>query len=1094
MPDDFFITHTKLIIPQRRKELLTRPRLLDLLSDLLDFRLIIIAAPAGYGKTSLLIDFATQFEWPVCWYALDPLDNDLVRFLSHFVYTIRMKFPDFGDEALTLLRSTPAEDIHLDFLISMLTNEIYEKITEHFVIVLDDYHLISSSEINHFLSDFIQRADDNCHIVITSRRLLTLPDLPLMVARSQVGGLSIEELAFIPEEVQALYGQVLNQSISLQKAQEITDRSEGWITGLLLTSQMFRTGLGEPIKITRASGIGLYEYLAQQVLEQQPLEIREFLLDSSILEEFDADMCQRVIGEALETQKDWRALMDIVVRSNLFILPVDDEFQWLRYHHLFRDFLQNRMEQTRPDDYEKIRLKLAEYFQSKNDWERVFEIYSSLGKTDALADLIKNVGSIFIAKGKISKLSNWLEQLPEEMVELDPVLLSLRATVTFNQGAVQEGRQILDRVIQKLKSNGDRKILVQNLIRRSSALRVLGDYAAAVEDAQQAIEIGKNRKDFLELQSEAYRAKGATLYQMGKLREGLEFLNQAYRLCNMIHKDEDAARILVEIGAIQETLGEFQAAQHSYEKSLDYWRSIGDSIWVSTILNNLGVLQHSSGDFVKSFQNLEKSMHYSQSTGNQRMEGYSLASIGDLYKDLDAFEEAADAYQKSLEIAQRIEDQFLTFYLKTAKAHLDIINNDFSKAAMQIETASALAKKSGSPYEINKCLLEKSTLEFARGKFKSAEESLSLTENYFSKQGHIEEYVRARVIRFLSSAKLGNLDIAKKQLKGILSDISNSASYIPSMVSINEFQGVFKSLTPRKDIGRDVSITLQQLSEFRKLTQKSRRTIRKHASVVPFAPARIEINAFGRTEVVVKNKILNISDWKTHTSRDLFFLFLAHPEGLTKEEVGVILWPDSTSMELKLRFKNAIYRMRHAIGSETVLYQDGYYQFNRSIDYEYDVQNFLTALEKARLSKQEDEKRNALKSVIDLYKGLYLPEIDEIWAVADRQRYLNLFIHAAEELVLILIENKEYEPALSYCQKALTQDACNEEFHRLVMSIHSIQGNKAAISQQYNACVSVLEKELGTEPSAQTQTLYVSLLAQQVSKDRVISDFLSQKD
>ena len=155
MADKLQIAQTKLITPQRRKELLTRPRLLDLMSDLLDFRLIIIAAPAGYGKTSLLIDFASQFEWPVCWYALDPLDRDFERFISYFIHSIRKQFPEFGEESLKVLESSPADQINTDFLISTITNDIYDHITEHFVVVLDDYHLLKSSlMIDQFLSDF----------------------------------------------------------------------------------------------------------------------------------------------------------------------------------------------------------------------------------------------------------------------------------------------------------------------------------------------------------------------------------------------------------------------------------------------------------------------------------------------------------------------------------------------------------------------------------------------------------------------------------------------------------------------------------------------------------------------------------------------------------------------------------------------------------------------------------------------------------------------------------------------------------------------------------------------------------------------------
>ena len=166
---------------------------------------------------------------------------------------------------------------------------------------------------------------------------------------------------------------------------------------------------------------------------------------------------------------------------------------------------------------------------------------------------------------------------------------------------------------------------------------------------------------------------------------------------------------------------------------------------------------------------------------------------------------------------------------------------------------------------------------------------------------------------------------------------------------------MLKSLAAKKILGAKSLITFGFPGRVQETAQKSRRKIRKEASVIQFAPARLEIHALGRTEVIVRNQPLTISDWKTQTSRDLFFLFLAHPEGLTKEEVGELMWRELSPAELKLRFKNAIYRMRHAIGSEAVLFQDNFYQFNRSIDFEYDVQNFLSASEQA---KQEKVKEN----------------------------------------------------------------------------------------------------------------------------------------
>ena len=1077
MPEDLLISQTKIILPQRRKELLSRPRLLELMSDLLDFRLIIIAAPAGYGKTSLLIDFSHQFDWPVCWYALDPLDNDIHRFLSHFVMSIKRQFPEFGNEAINILKTTPADQLNLDYLVSALTNDIYEKITEHFILVLDDYHLLNpNSQINIFLSEFIQHADDNCHIAITSRKLLTLPDLPLMVARAQVGGLSIEELVFHPDEIQKLYNQVFHKKIDIKEASELAAASEGWITGLLLTSPMLRSGLGEPVKIARASGIGLYEYLAQQVLTQQPENVQNFLLNSSVLEEFNADMCREVIGKALGQTQDWKRLMDSIFHSNLFVLPVDNEYQWLRYHHLFRDFLRTTIENQRPEDAKKLKHQLAEYFYEKEDWEKVFDIYQNLKNLQAIAELIERIGSVFISKGKIAKLSEWIGMLPNEMISENPNLLSIHATVMFNQGHIQPGKELLDKVIEMFSIDQKNKSYADNLIRRSSALRVLGNYEAALADAEEAIQLTSEKIELEPLYSEALRAKGAVFFQTGYLKEGLEALKQALKISERVKNEEDAARILVEIGAIHERLGQFPAAEIAYEKSLTYWQSSGDSIWISTILNNLGVLQHSNGEFIKSFSNLEKSMHYSRMTGNQRMEGYALASIGDLYKDLEAVDEASEAYQKAMEIALQIEDQYLIFYLKIAEARLAVSQKQYSKAELLIRTASTIAKKSGSAFDSHKIILEQSSFEFAAKKYQSIVENLDLTYKFFSKEGHIEDSVCAQALLFSCLAKLGEFEKAMALIKDFSAGISDPARYIPSLVMVNELREILKTFISFNEIRDDVSGLLAHLSDFQKLTQKTRRRIRKEASVVPFAPAKIEIRAFGRTEVSVKNKTLSISDWKTQTSRDLFFLFLAHPEGLTKEEVGDIMWRDISPAELKLRFKNAIYRMRHAVGSEAVHFQDNYYMFNRSIDYEYDVQNYINSSNLARDERNLEKQIEAYKTAIGFYQGPYLADLDYLWVMPDRQKFHELSVKNLLDLALLLFSNRKPEESLTYCLKALQEDPCNENIHRLIMEIYSSLGNKAAVSRQFQNCKRVLKDEISALPSEKTISLYTSLM------------------
>jgi len=1077
MAEKLMITRTKIITPQRRKDYLSRSRLLEILSDLLDYRLIIIAAPAGYGKTSLLVDFAHQFEWPVCWFALEPIDRDFTRFLSHFLFAIQQQFPDFGDASIKLLENTASDQINTDFLITTITNDIFNHITEHFIIVLDDYHLLQTSpKIDQFISDFIQRADENCHIAVTSRKLLTLPDLPLMVARSQVGGLSAEELAFQHDEILKLFNQTFKRPITSAEAKELARSTEGWITGLLLTSKTLRGGMGATDNVARASGIGLYEYLAQQVLEQQPPEVQDFLLNSSILEEFDSDMCSAVIGQALEQEADWPSLMNHVVQNNLFYIPVGEESSWLRYHHLFRDFLQSTIEKKRPHDAKKIRSTLAQFHKTRGDYERVFEIYQHLGNKKEIANLVCEIGSGFLAKGKLQKLDEWLHEIPEELIRNDAVLLSLRASVEVNRGQIQLGCDLLDEVVIICEKKAHESLLADNLIRRSIARRFLGNYEGAIEDAQKAIGITEKIPKHSHLYSEALRAVGITLYQQGKLRDGLTCLEKAMQICQISGKDEDRARILMESGAIHETLGEFDKAENAYSEALAYWQGIGDSIWQPIILNNLGVLQHSKGDLLNSFYNLEKSMHYSQQTGNQRMEGYALASIGDLYRDLRALNEAEDAYQKALEIALIIEDQFLIFYLKTVQARVSVMTEQFKKAQLQIRAAQSIAKKSSSLLETNKYRLEQGMFDFWQSEYARALESFQLSADFFDDEGHLEDAVRTQFYLFLTLQKIGKNEKSLALLDQILKRIHEPKYYIPSMSVANEVQPFLRKLSHSKEYASKLTDLINALSAFHEKGQKIRRTIRKQASVVPFAPARITIRTFGAIEIRSQDRVLATSDWMTQTSRDLFLLFLANPMGLTKGEVGLILWPDASPSELKLRFKNAIYRMRHAIGSDVVLFQDNIYMFNRAVDQEYDVQNFISAIKNAREEKQDQKKIKALSRAMAVYKGEYLPSLDVEWVILDREKYKTMFMHAAEELAGLYLKQDDIEKTLQTGQHALNEDPYYEPLHRIIMQAHAIRGDRASVSRQYEKCRTMLMDGIGLVPSDQTDQLFRDLV------------------
>ena len=283
----FPVSRTKVIIPKRRKDLFKRQRLLVALDEILDHKLFIVAAPAGYGKSALLTDFAHQSTIPVCWYSLDLLDQDPQRFIAHFIAALVEQFPTLELPSETFLESGFSSIIDQSKLVSPLINEIYTRIDDHFILVLDDFHLVNDQpEIGAFVNLFLREVDDHCHMVISSRVLIKIPDLALMVARSELSGMSAKELAFTPDELQFLVMQNYQTKLPVSVAEELVAETEGWITGLLLSTDTMWKGMVDRLRIARVSGVDLYEYFAQQVLDQQSAEDRHFLLRTSYMDEF----------------------------------------------------------------------------------------------------------------------------------------------------------------------------------------------------------------------------------------------------------------------------------------------------------------------------------------------------------------------------------------------------------------------------------------------------------------------------------------------------------------------------------------------------------------------------------------------------------------------------------------------------------------------------------------------------------------------------------------------------------------------------------------------------------------------------------------
>lgn len=1072
------VVRTKIIIPRRRTEILSRPRLLSILENVLDLRLLILAAPAGYGKTSLLIDFAYHTQLPVCWFAIDALDADPQRFIAHFIAAITNCFPSFGEASLAALSNLDQDTQNLDPVISTIINDAYENISEHFVFVLDDYHLVRDNKpIDEFINRVTLEMSENCHLVIASRTLLTLPDLTLLVARSQVGGLSYEELAFLPEEIKQLFSVNYHQNITEETASELVMQTEGWITGLLLTAQLSPKETSNRLRLARVSGIGLYEYLAQQVMEQQSESLKLFLKRTSLLEEFDANLCEEIFSKIPEIDKEnWQEKIELLLRENLFVLPVDDETLHLRYHHLFRDFLQNSMRTERPDECVKIESQLAVYYENCEEWERAFAISSRIGEVDKIVGIILRAAPSMILGGRLSALSSWLEVVPEQLRTTRPELLSIEGTIVMLRGDIKTSLQLLNQAIDGLTGHPDRIELARALIRRSSLFRLTGSYDKEKADAEEAVKICRSAKGMEKLEAEALRAVGLAFYLSGDIKNALVSLSSSLEKYNQLNEKMDAAKVLLDLGIVHLALGQLDEADAAYQESLVYWQNSQNSLWQANLLNNIGMVQHSRGKYEQAALSFEKAIAHARLATNLRVEGYSLTSLGDLYRDIRALTEARRAYQLAREASTAVDDQALRIFLSLSEASLERIMGDFVETDNIINTALLAAQKGGSKFEISLCKLEQCVSSLLRRQFHDLPPVLQELMSYFSEEGfHLEE-IRSTYYLNLVNLFLNPSDKNKTKFSELINLNLDSIDRPVFIQFAHETLGLLEDIGKSQGHTNGSSRLISEIKRFEEDLVPLRRIIRRHSEAVQFTSPKFSIRVFGKCQVKIGEHVVALSEWKTQMVRDLFFFILLHPDGVTKEEIGNAFWPDFTIDTMRVRFKNSIYRLRHALGSESIAFIDDYYRFNRTLEFDYDAENFSQELLLAQIAAENEEKILHYRQAIALYRGAYLPKLDYEWVFIQREQYHQAFITGITNLINLLIQTKQYQAAIHYADRAIEEDPCYEEAYRSAMLAFSALGNRAAVSRQFEKCRSMLKKELDLEPAPQTNALYKSLM------------------
>jgi LuxR family maltose regulon positive regulatory protein len=477
------LLETKLTRPHVRPEQVARRDLLATLGAGGSCKLTLVAAPPGFGKTTLLAAWAAEDDGPaVAWLSLDEDDNDPARFLAYVIAALRRVEPALGGRALSALRSTCADLVEL--ALPLLLNDL-ARLDRNSVLVLDDYHVIENPQIHEALAYLIKRLPPVFRLMLATREDPPLP-LGALRARGELVEVRAGELRFSENETAAFLNDVLGLELSTGDVTRLQARTEGWPAALYLAALSLRGRADPSALIDRFAGDDRYlvDYLTTEVLARQPPELRSFLLQTSILKRFCGPLC-----DAVAEREKSGALLAELERSNLLLVPLDSKREWYRYHHLFGELLQHELEATDPAGLPVLHQRACAWYRKAGLIVDAADHSTAAGDVHAAVELVARHYAFFVEQGQLATVIRWLDALPLQVAAEDWLLCFAGTVVTAHAGELDEAERWLKLAERAPSRVRDGQEPAGPLAALAGYLRLLrGDIGGTVAHGRRALE------------------------------------------------------------------------------------------------------------------------------------------------------------------------------------------------------------------------------------------------------------------------------------------------------------------------------------------------------------------------------------------------------------------------------------------------------------------------------------------------------------------------------------------------------------------------------------------------------------------------------
>ncbi len=652
------ILATKLHIPPTPQALVERKRLTAQLDAGARGKLILVSAPAGFGKTSLIAEWAFQHrdEYLVSWVHLDAGDNEFIRFFSYIIAALQTHQENFGEAALVGLQSIPPAP-NESILVSLI-NEL-DNLQGKIMMVIDDYHLIEDTSIHEAVGFLIENIPANMCLVMATR---TDPALPIhrLRARGQMTEIRVEDLRFSKEEAHAFLEGILGVSITSEQVAALEKRVEGWAAGLQMValSMQDRQDIDQFIQTFTGSHRYIMDYLTEEIFNQQPPHIQTFLLGTSILERLSGPLCEALLCEGMWEQESQletypaQDTLESLERANLFLLPLDQERCWYRYHRLFAVLLRQRLRKTWPEEIPGLLLRASEWFAANGYAEEAIEYALEGNHTQRAAQLVEQHALALLNAGALFSLSTWLNKLPAEVILGRPWLCVFNSWMLLLTGNFE------------------------NLER----------YLSVAEDGRISLDDGEN----LDGHIAAIRAYASAM--QGEIDLAIAYAGEAL---NLLTEDERSVRCVVEfaLGGVYFMREDFPNALKTMQEAGQTGEQAGNFHLAVSAWSAAGDLLRSQGKLREAEAIYEHALELGtgRSGGPLPYAASVYSSLAELYLARNELDKARNYAQTGVELAQQWGnvDSLAGSYLALAK--IASVEGNFKEAGSAIYELKRLA-------------------------------------------------------------------------------------------------------------------------------------------------------------------------------------------------------------------------------------------------------------------------------------------------------------------------------------------------------------------------------------------------------------------